>query len=50
MTMDIKDIEEKFNEVVRQIGGDLVQNRLDTKSPDFENADYVFDQDNILNP
>lgn len=30
------------------MGGDLVQNRLGTKSPDFENADYVFSKENII--
>jgi len=48
MTMHIKDIEGEFNKVVLQIGGDLVRNRLPSKSPDFENADYVFDKENVI--
>ena len=48
MAIHIGDIEAKFNKVVCQIGGDLVQNRLLSKSPGFENADYVFDKENVI--
>ncbi len=50
MAIHIGDIEAKFNKVVCQIGGDLVQNRLLSKSPGFENADYVFDKENVIEP
>ena len=48
MKILIKDIEREFNKVVCQIGGDLVKNRLPPRSPSFENADYVFDKENVI--
>ena len=48
MSQYIEDIEGEFNKVVKSIGGDLVKNRLPSESPSFENADYVFDKENII--
>lgn len=48
MTKHIIDIEGEFNKVIKDIGGDLVINRLPQESPNFENADYVFEKENVI--
>ena len=41
-------IEREFSTVVRKVGGDVVSDLLKTKSPPFDNADYLFRSANVV--
>jgi hypothetical protein len=42
------DIDAEFPAAVRRAGGEVVERLLPTKSPDFDNADYIFRRDNVV--
>ena len=45
---NISKIESQFDTVVKRIGGVPLRELLDSKSPSFENADYLFPSENII--
>lgn len=46
--MKIENIEAEFDTVVKKIGGTPIRELIASKSPDFENADYLFPQEKLI--
>ncbi|MGA2231396.1 MAG: hypothetical protein ABSH22_10900 [Tepidisphaeraceae bacterium] len=42
------DVDAEFPAAVRRAGGEVVERLLPTKSPAFDNADYIFRRDNVV--